>query len=162
MTYLDCQTQCCLSKVSCQAWIAPMTYSSLNNTCKNGNMEFKTWTYLAPKVLAEAAVVATGAPTGVKMCFYGHSRGKFFFWCHSLGFDNWGTQQSSSRFSVSAPSFRNIDTAPYAVVRRWPALSVNQPARRRWMTGISRKATCSHSHRDCVLELTLGLDHCSS
>ena len=33
---------------------------------------------LAPNVLAEAAIVATGAPIGVKICFYGHSRGLFF------------------------------------------------------------------------------------
>ena len=40
---------------------------------------------LAPNVLAEAAIVATGAPIGVKICFYGHSRGLFLG--YSLDFD---------------------------------------------------------------------------
>ena len=53
-----------------------MTYSSPNNCCKKENTELDP-VNLAPNVLAEATVVATGAPIVVKICFYGHRRGVF-------------------------------------------------------------------------------------
>ena len=83
MTYLDFPTQYCLYKVHYQAGIAPVTYvSSFNHSCKKK----KTWSSI-PNVLPEAAVVATAAPIGVKICSYGHSRGIFFL-VHALSCDN--------------------------------------------------------------------------
>ena len=89
---------------------------------------------LAPNVLPQAAIVATGAPIDVTICFYGHSRGDIFLvihWTLTIEGHNSSCLHSASPLPHAEISIPRVTYGAYAAVRRWPAVSVNQPARRR-------------------------------